>query len=131
MPNASRLAREIRADCLKIRSYADSLVPKRAEGGRAVAKSENKKRKNMIISPERIIPLVRSAPYTSVITSFIENTSGIRKIVILALSLIRGVFRRENVFTPITSAVTIQKIYKEIRKSTLLICVIDIFMKKL
>jgi len=51
-----------------------------------------------------------------------------RKMVMLALSLMRGVFRRENVFTPITSATTIQKIYKETRKSILLIGVVDIFM---
>ena len=121
MANATKLANDMRADCLKMRSYADSLFANLIDGGSAVANREKRNKKKIIISPERIMLCVLSGPYTSDITSFIENIRGIRKSDTLALSLIKDVLKSGNVFPPITSAETIQNIYKEIRKSTLLI----------
>jgi hypothetical protein len=78
IPKAIRLASEIRADCLNIRSYDGSFFINRIDGGRDVAKRENRKRRKIMTIPDRIILLVLSAPYTSVMMSFIEYISGIK-----------------------------------------------------
>lgn len=128
IPKAVRLASAIRADCLNIKSYADSFLMNRTDGVSQVAKSENKDNKKIMIKPDRMMLRVLLAPYTSVITSLMENTSGNKNIATLALRLMNDVFSSGNVFPPITSEATIQKIYKEIRKSSLLIGSEFIFM---
>ncbi len=100
----------------------------RTDGVSQVAKSENKDNKKIMIKPDRMMLRVLLAPYTSVITSLMENTSGNKNIATLALRLMNDVFSSGNVFPPITSEATIQKIYKEIRKSSLLIGSEFIFM---
>jgi hypothetical protein len=119
IPNAIKLARDIRADCLKIKSYAGSFFIKRTEGGSEVAKSENMNKKKIITSPDLMMLRILSGPYTSVMMSFIEKTKGSKKSETLPLSLRKVVLKIGKVFPPITSADTLQKIYKEIRKSIL------------
>jgi hypothetical protein len=72
IPKASKLAIEILAVCLKIKSYAGSLLRYRADGGREVKKSEIIESRNTIMILDLIILRVRSGPNTSVITSLIE-----------------------------------------------------------
>ncbi len=107
---AIKLAAEILADMVKIKSYAVSCCKNLVEGGRLVANRLKIRIKNMTNSPDLIILLVLSAPYTSVIISLMEKVIGTTKIATLAFNLKAPESIKENVFAPINSATQIQKI---------------------
>src|SRR3989344_184434 len=79
MARAIKLAAAMRAEDLKIASYAASVPPKRAEGGKLIANRENRKVRKTTTRPERTTLRARSLPWTSMIMSLIVKMSGERK----------------------------------------------------
>jgi hypothetical protein len=71
-----------------------------------MARKENKIRKTIIISPDLIILLVLSFPYTSVTISLMVNMKGIKNMATLALNFPKS----GNVLAPINSETMMQNI---------------------
>jgi hypothetical protein len=116
--NASKLAIEILAVCLKIKSYAGSLLIYLVDGGRDVKKSEIIESKNTMMILDLIMLRVRSGPNTSVIISLMEYIIGRTNIAVLALSLKLPIDKMGKVLLPMSSETIVQKTYNAIRKSS-------------